>query len=248
MVTKPEINLSGLARCLIQDNLLSEDQAERAFAESLKKRIPFVTYLVQQKILNSLDVALSASRGFGVPIFDLDVIDLDVLPRELVAEKLVTTHHTLPIFKRGNRLFLAVSDPTNHQGLDEIRFSTGLASEAILVEEEKLAKMIEKVMEDQETSMGDLLDADLDNLDITTGDEDQAGDESNLDVDEAPVVRYINKILLDAINQGVSDIHFSPTNIPTASVTGRTACSTKWPTPRPIWPTGCRAASRSCRA
>jgi type IV pilus assembly protein PilB len=210
MVTKPEINLSGLARCLIQDNLLSEDQAERAFAESLKKRIPFVTYLVQQKILNSLDVALSASRGFGVPIFDLDVIDLDVLPRELVAEKLVTTHHTLPIFKRGNRLFLAVSDPTNHQGLDEIRFSTGLASEAILVEEEKLAKMIEKVMEDQETSMGDLLDADLDNLDITTGDEDQAGDESNLDVDEAPVVRYINKILLDAINQGVSDIHFEP--------------------------------------
>jgi type IV pilus assembly protein PilB len=210
MVTKPEINLSGLARCLIQDNLLSEDQAERAFAESLKKRIPFVTYLVQQKILNSLDVALSASRGFGVPIFDLDVIDLDVLPRELVAEKLVTTHHTLPIFKRGNRLFLAVSDPTNHQGLDEIRFSTGLASEAILVEEEKLAKMIEKVMEDQETSMGDLLDADLDNLDITTGDEDQPGDESNLDVDEAPVVRYINKILLDAINQGVSDIHFEP--------------------------------------
>ncbi|MCU7829058.1 MAG: type IV-A pilus assembly ATPase PilB [Candidatus Thiodiazotropha sp. (ex Myrtea sp. 'scaly one' KF741663)] len=208
--TKPQINLSGLARCLIQDNLIPEDQAERAFEESLKKKIPFVTHLVEKNILNSLDIAISASRGFGVPIFDLDVIDLDVVPRELVAEKLVRTHHTLPLFKRGNRLFLAVSDPTNHQGLDEIRFSTGLASEAILVEEEKLTKIIDKVLEDQESSMDELLDADLDNLDISTGDEDKPGDDSNLDVDEAPVVRYINKILLDAINQGVSDVHFEP--------------------------------------
>lgn len=207
--TKPQINLSGLARCLIQDNLLTEEQAQSAFEDSLKKKTHFVTHLVANKILNSLDIALSASRGFGVPIFDLDVIDLDVLPRELVAEKLVRTHHTLPLFKRGNRLFLAVSDPTNHQGLDEIRFSTGLASEAILVEEVKLAKVIDKVLEDQETAMDDLLDADLDNLDISTGDEEQSGDD-NLDVDEAPVVRYINKILLDAINQGVSDIHFEP--------------------------------------
>jgi type IV pilus assembly protein PilB len=207
--TKPQINLSGLARCLIQDNLLSEEQAENAFKESLKKKIPFVTYLVENKILNSLDISISASRGFGVPIFDLDVIDLDVIPNELVAEQLVRTHHTLPIFKRGNRLFLAVSDPTNHQGLDEIRFSTGLASEAILVEEDKLTKCINKVLENQETRMDDLLDADLDNLDISSG-EDQSDDDSNLDVDEAPVVRYINKILLDAINQGVSDIHFEP--------------------------------------
>ncbi|MCU7810224.1 MAG: Flp pilus assembly complex ATPase component TadA, partial [Candidatus Thiodiazotropha sp. (ex Notomyrtea botanica)] len=208
--TKPQLNLSGLARCLIQDNLIPEDQAERAFEESLKKKIPFVTHLVENKILNSLDIAISASRGFGVPIFDLDVIDLEVVPRELVAEKLVRSHHTLPLFKRGNRLFLAVSDPTNHQGLDEIRFSTGLASEAILVEEEKLTKVIDKVLEDQESSMDELLDADLDNLDISTGDEDTTGDDSNLDVDEAPVVRYINKILLDAINQGVSDVHFEP--------------------------------------
>jgi type IV pilus assembly protein PilB len=208
--TKPQLNLSGLARCLIQDNLLTEEQAQRAFGDSVKKKTHFVTHLVTNKILNSLDIAISASRGFGVPIFDLDVIDIDVLPRELVAEKLVRTHHTLPIFKRGNRLFLAVSDPTNHQGLDEIRFSTGLASEAILVEEEKLTAFIDKVLEDQETAMDDLLDADLDNLDISTGDEEPGGDESNLDVDEAPVVRYINKVLLDAINQGVSDIHFEP--------------------------------------
>ncbi len=208
--TKPQLNLSGLARCLIQDNLLSSEEAERAFDDSIKKNLPFVTYLVQNKMLNSLDIAVSASRGFGVPIFDLDAIDLDALPREMVAEKLVRTHHTLPLFKRGNRLFLAVSDPTNHQGLDEIRFSTGLASEAILVEEEKLSRLIEKALEDQEATMDQFLDADLDNLDITAGEEDREGDEASLDVDEAPVVRYINKILLDAINQGVSDVHFEP--------------------------------------
>ncbi|MES9832214.1 MAG: type IV-A pilus assembly ATPase PilB [Candidatus Thiodiazotropha sp. LLP2] len=208
--TKPQLNLSGLARCLIQDNLISEDQAESAFTDALKKKIPFVTFLTQNKILNSIDIAISASRGFGVPIFDLNSLDTDAIPTDVVAEKLVRAHHALPIFKRGNRLFLAVSDPTNHQGLDEIRFNTGLASEAILVEEDKLNKAIEKVMEAQETGMDELLDADLDNLDISTGDENSSDDESNLDVDEAPVVRYINKVLLDAINQGVSDIHFEP--------------------------------------
>ncbi|MBT3010695.1 MAG: type IV-A pilus assembly ATPase PilB [Candidatus Thiodiazotropha sp. (ex Lucina aurantia)] len=208
--TNPKVNLSGLARCLIQDGLISEEQAESAFAEALKKKVPFVSYLVENDILLSIDIAISASRGFGVPIFDLAVIDPGVIPTDAVGEKLVRTHHALPIFRRGNRLFLAVSDPTNHQGLDEIRFNTGLASEAILVEENKLTNAINKVMEAQETSMDDLLDADLDNLDISGGDDEIESDESKLDVDEAPVVRYINKLLLDAIKQGVSDIHFEP--------------------------------------
>jgi type IV pilus assembly protein PilB len=190
--------------------LIGEEQAESAFAEALKKKVPYVTYLVENNILASIDIAISASRGFGVPIFDLDVIDPSVVPTDAVGEKLVRTHHALPIFRRGNRLFLAVSDPTNHQGLDEIRFNTGLASEAILVEEDKLTRTINKVMEAQETSMDDLLDADLDNLDISGGEDDVENDESKLDVDEAPVVRYINKLLLDAIKQGVSDIHFEP--------------------------------------
>ncbi|MEW7975528.1 MAG: type IV-A pilus assembly ATPase PilB [Candidatus Thiodiazotropha endolucinida] len=208
--TNPKVNLSGLVRCLIQDKLISEEQAESAFTEALKKKIPFVSYLVENSILESIEIAISASRGFGVPIFDLDVIDQKSIPTDAVGEKLVRAHHALPIFRRGNRLFLAVSDPTNHQGLDEIRFNTGLASEAILVEEEKLKRTIDKVMEAQETNMDDLLDADLDNLDISGGEDETDSDESKLDVDEAPVVRYINKLLLDAIKQGVSDIHFEP--------------------------------------
>ncbi|MEW7984508.1 MAG: type IV-A pilus assembly ATPase PilB [Candidatus Thiodiazotropha sp.] len=208
--TNQQLNLSGLGRCLIQDGLISEEKAVAAFTEALKKKVPYVSYLVENNILNSINIAISASRGFGVPIFDLDVLDPGVVPTDIVAEKLVRSHHALPIFKRGNRLFLAVSDPTNHQGLDEIRFNTGLASEAILVEEDKLKQTIDKVMEAQETSMSDLLDADLDNLDISSGEDESENDESKLDVDEAPVVRYINKLLLDAIKQGVSDIHFEP--------------------------------------
>ncbi len=195
---------------MVQDGLISDDKAEAALAEALAKGIPYVTYLVENKLLKSIDIAISASRGFGVPIFDLDVLDQTTIPTDVLPEKLIRIHHALPIFKRGNRLFLAVSDPTNHEGLDEIRFNTGLASEAILVEEDKLNKTVTKVLEAQETGMDDLLDADLDNLDISSGDENKESDESKLDVDEAPVVRYINKILLDAINQGVSDIHFEP--------------------------------------
>ncbi|MBL3528027.1 MAG: type IV-A pilus assembly ATPase PilB [gamma proteobacterium endosymbiont of Lamellibrachia anaximandri] len=207
--TKPKMNLSGMARGLIQDDLISEERAEAAFAEALKQRTPFVTHLVENQLLNSLDIAISASRSFGVPIFDLDAVDMDALPQDLVDEKLIRAHHTLPLFKRGNRLFLAVSDPTNHQGLDEIRFNTRLSSEAILVEEDKLTRLIEQALEAQDTSMDDLLDTDLDNLDISSGEDEPAGD-GDLDVDEAPVVRYVNKILLDAINVGASDIHFEP--------------------------------------
>ena len=207
--TKPKMNLSGMARGLIQDDLISEERAEAAFTEALKQRTPFVTHLVENQLLNSLDIAISASRSFGVPIFDLDAVDMDVLPRDLVDEKLIRAHHTLPLFKRGNRLFLAVSDPTNHQGLDEIRFNTRLSSEAILVEEDKLTRLIEQALEAQDTSMDDLLDTDLDNLDISSGEDEPAG-EGDLDVDEAPVVRYVNKILLDAINVGASDVHFEP--------------------------------------
>ncbi|MEW8087629.1 MAG: type IV-A pilus assembly ATPase PilB [Candidatus Thiodiazotropha endolucinida] len=210
VTTKHQINLSGLARCLIQDGLITTEKAESTFEESLKTKVPYVTYLVDNEIINSIDIAVSASRGFGVPIFDLEVLDTSVIPTDIVAEKLIRSHHALPIFRRGNRLFLAVSDPTNHQGLDEIRFNTGLASEAILVEEDKLKRTIDKVMEAQETNMDDLLDADLDNLDISGGEDEAETDESKLDVDEAPVVRYINKLLLDAIKQGVSDIHFEP--------------------------------------
>ena len=207
--TKPKFNLGGLARRLIQDKLLTEDQAAESYEKALKAKLPFVSYLVENKILNSLDIAASASHEFGVPLFDLDVIDPESFQTGLVEEKLIRKHHALPIYKRGNRLFLAVSDPTNHQGLDEIKFHTGLTTEAVLVEEAKLTQTIESALNESDNVMSELLDADLDNLEIQ-GDEEPAQDDSSSGADDAPVVRFVNKILLDAINSGVSDIHFEP--------------------------------------
>ncbi|MES9932912.1 MAG: type IV-A pilus assembly ATPase PilB [Candidatus Sedimenticola sp. PURPLELP] len=209
MVTaKSQIHVSGLARRLIQDDLLTETQAQELLQESLKKRMSFVSHVVEKKVLDSAQIAIAASQEFGVPLFDLEALDIENAPIKLVDEKLIRKHHVLPLFKRGNRLFLGVSDPTL-QGLDEIKFHTGLTTEAVVVEEHKLVTAIETAMSAGETAMSDLLDADLDNLDIDISDESQASDDS-LDVDDAPVVRFVNKILLDAINGGASDIHFEP--------------------------------------
>lgn len=204
------INLSGLSRRLAEDGLLSKEGAQEAIEKSSNKQQHFVTYLVENRLLDSKSIALSASQEFGVPLFELEALDLTTAPIGLVDEKLIRTHHALPIFRRGNRLFLAVSDPTNIHGLDEIKFHTGLAIEAIVVEEEKLTRTIESSLEANDTSMSDLLDADLDNLDISSEDSDAQRKEGDLDVDDAPVVRFVNKMLLDAINGGASDIHFEP--------------------------------------
>lgn len=210
--TQSAIRHSGLANRLIRDQLLTDQQAENALEQSLKQRIPLVQFLVDNKILDSLKIAVAASQEFGVPLMDLDAVDLQDIPANLVQEKLIRQHRALPLFKRGNRLFLAVSDPTNHQGLDEIRFNTGLATEAVLVEETKLHGAIDKMQEAEEATTGitDITDTDLDNLDIAGDDEDANKDDSELNVDEAPIVRYVNKILVDAINANASDIHFEP--------------------------------------
>ncbi|MEO1898204.1 MAG: type IV-A pilus assembly ATPase PilB, partial [Methylococcales bacterium] len=142
------------------------------------------------------------------PFFDLDSIDANSLPIHLVSEKLIRQHHALPLFKRSNQLFIAVSDPTNFQALEEIKFHTRLNIETILVEEDKLAKTIETAL--AATSMTDLLDEDFDNIIIADGEETPVSDDNSIYVDDAPIVRFVHKILLDSIKKGVSDIHLEP--------------------------------------
>ena len=208
--TSPNIKLSGLGRRLVQDKLLSKVDAEKAQAESLKQKTHFTTYLIDKKLVDSRSIAWSACQEFGVPLFDLATMDLENAPIKLVDEKLIRKHRALPLHKRGNRLFLAVSDPTNVHGLDEIKFHTGAIAEAILVEEDKLAAAIEQALEAQDTSMDDLLDDDLDNLEISSDDDKDKDDDNDSDIDDAPVVRFVNKVLLDAIKKGASDVHFEP--------------------------------------
>lgn len=210
-ISASKIPLSGLAKSLIKDQLLSEADAQNHFEQALRKNVPFVTHLVSSKILDGLSIAATASREFGIPLFDLDAITPELMPIKSVAEKLIRKHHVLPIFRRGNRLFLAVSDPTNLQALDEVKFQSRLNTESVLVEEDKLAKLIDSALEAADTTFKDLLDADLENLTITGGDEvDGPAEAEGSDIDDAPIVRFVNKILLDAIKKGASDIHFEP--------------------------------------
>ena len=205
-------NLSGLALRLVRDNLLSPTDAERIQSEAHAKKTSFVTQLVESKKLDSPTIAKVASEDFGIPLFEINSLDLEMAPVKLVDEKIIRRHHVLPLFKRGTRLFVAVADPTNLQALDEIKFHTGLGTEPILVEEEKLAIIIEKTLDAQDTSLSDLASDDsLENLEIIAGageeDKEGGGEEG---VNDAPVVKFVNKVLMDAINRGASDIHIEP--------------------------------------
>jgi type IV pilus assembly protein PilB len=205
------IQLNGLARRLVDEGLLADTQALEAYQNAAEEKVPLVAYLVQKKILEDGAIAEIAAEEFGIPLFDLDALEREAAALNLVDHNLVQKHHAIPLLKRGNRLFVAVSDPTNLQALDEIKFHTGTNAEPVLVEEGKLAKLIEDAVSanDDATAMADLEDEDLENLDISSGeDEGNKGDDS--DIDDTPIVRFINKVLLDAINKGVSDIHFEP--------------------------------------
>jgi len=204
------VTLTGLARRFVDDGLLDESAAKDAFLHASHNRIPLITYLVQHEMADSSKMAFSAAMEFGISVLDLDSFAPEMLPDKLVDEKLIRKHNVLPIYKRGNRLFLAVSDPTNIQALDEIKFNTGLSTDAILVDDAKLRATIDRYLESQDTSMGDLEDADLESVETEGGDREEDNVVSTTEVDDAPIVKYVNKILLDAIRGGVSDVHFEP--------------------------------------
>ena len=203
------MNLTGIARKLVLDKHLDEATAIAAVEAANKESVHFTSYLVKNQIVPAKEIAMISSQEFGLPVFDLGVMDTELAAYSLVEEKLITKLSAIPLFKRGNRLFIAISSPTNTQALDEFKFATGLSTEAVLVEEDQLAEFIDKATTAMETSMEDLLDDDLENLEIG-GDEEEEDGPSAADAEDAPVVKYVNKILLDAINKGASDIHFEP--------------------------------------
>ena len=208
-----KMRLNGLPRKLVDDGLLKEEEAINALEASRQEKVSFTHYLVSHKMLSANQIAMEASNEFGLPVFDLDAIDPETIPRDIVDEKLIKKHHALPLYKRGNRLYIGFSDPTNLAAIDDIKFQTGINTEAVLIEEDKLSTMIEKLLEEQENAMDSMMDGDLEDLedlDFADPEADQNKDDANSDVDDTPVVRFINKILLDAIKKGASDIHFEP--------------------------------------
>ena len=204
--------LSGLARKLVEDGIIDQAKALTAQEGAAKKKMPFVGYLVENKLADAKKIAQSASEEFGVPLVDIDVIDIEPDVVKLVKEKLIRQHHTMPLYKRGNRLFVAVSDPTNLQALDEIKFHVGMTTEAVLTSDDRLAAFIEKNLAEGGESLSDLVGGDSDLDDVEFVDEESATDDgpTESEADDTPVVRFVNKVLLDAINKGASDIHFEP--------------------------------------
>src|SRR5476651_1859339 len=189
-----DVVLTGLAKQLVLAELLNEKTAQQAYAQARRNKLSLVTYLVQNRLVKSLVLAEMASDQFGVPFLDLNTLDKDGQPKGLVSEKLVRQHHALPLWRRGNKLFVGVSDPTNHQAITDIQFSTGLNTEAILVEDDKLSDAIEKFFEGSNASLGDTGDVDLENLDIESADDKKQDTIAGQDADDAPVVRFVNKM------------------------------------------------------
>ena len=209
--TASQSNLSGLPRRLVQDGIVSEETVHEATEAAKKEKTPLVAYLVANEMADSRAVAVAASHEFGVPLLDLDAIEIDLDCLRAVDQKLLNKHRVLPLIKRGQRLFLGISDPTNLQAIDDVKFQTSLRIDPVVVEQDKLEERINKALEAVDTSMSSLEDDDFDleNLDVS-GDDAEQEDITRDDIEAAPVVRFVNKILLDAIKRGASDIHFEP--------------------------------------
>ena len=201
----------GLAQQLISDGVVSEANMKTAQIESQQQQIGLVPYLVDNKLADAYLLAQMLSQAFGDPLFDLDALNVDVIPKDLVDEKIVRKFNALPLFKRGQRLFVALSDPTRVDAIDAIAFNSRLSIETIVVEENKLKKRIESAYADTMQSFDSFSDSDL-NVGFEDGDEDKEDGETQLNdgVDEAPVVKFVNKMLVDAIRMGASDLHFEP--------------------------------------
>jgi type IV pilus assembly protein PilB len=207
-----DVVLTGLAKQLVVSALLTEQSAQQAYRQAHRNKTSLVHYLVQNKLAKSREIAEVASEQFGLSLLDMGAVDLDSQPKGLVSEKLVRQHHALPLWRRGNKLFVGLSDPTNQQAITDIQFSTGLTAEAILVEDDKLTNAIEKFFESGTTGLEEMADVDLDGVDVDTipdGRDDNIVGQGQ-DADDAPVVRFVNKMLLDAIRGGSSDLHFEP--------------------------------------
>lgn len=205
--------LTGLPRQLVEKGIIS-DQIAQDIAEKMRSEgTPFVSTAVRSFKISAQQIAITASEEFGLPLLDLSALDPEVIPQGLVSQALIEKHRILPLHTRGNRLFVAQSDPSHIVGIDEIKFNTGMAVESLLVEEDKLATLLEKVISASDTSLEDAfgdLDSALDEVDLEDPDERENQADNAGAGDDTPIVRFVNKILLDAIKIGASDIHFEP--------------------------------------
>ncbi|HNG46692.1 MAG TPA: ATPase, T2SS/T4P/T4SS family, partial [Agitococcus sp.] len=206
------LSFGGLAKRLVNDGLVDATVMQKALIESQKEQVSLISYLVKNKLAKSAQIAYLLADEFGDPLIDIEAVDIEQLPKEHIDEKIVRQYNLLPFFKRGKRLFVAMGDPTRLEAIDAVRFNTGLNIETVVADEEKLSKIIEKMLDSSSNASMEGLDDDLENLDISGGEDDDKKDSGIVGSgeEEAPIVKYVNKVLLDAIKMGASDLHFEP--------------------------------------
>ncbi|KRA17806.1 type IV-A pilus assembly ATPase PilB [Lysobacter sp. Root604] len=207
------VGITGIARRLVLDGALEETAAREAMATASSERKPIATYLSEKRLVSAGQLAAANSIEFGVPLFDASTLDSSQSAIKLVSEELVRKHGVLPLFKRGNKLFVGLADPTNTRALDEIKFQTNLVIEAILVDEDTIRRSLDQWLESADALGEGVNEEGLETLDVGSGDDDlTASGDSGVDAkgDDTPVVKFVNKVLVDAIRRGASDIHFEP--------------------------------------
>ncbi|MGB1271420.1 MAG: type IV-A pilus assembly ATPase PilB [Endozoicomonas sp.] len=209
MANKP---LNGLAARLMADQLLDEDAIHDAEAKASKAHKSLSRYLLDEKLVAPKDLLLATAEEFGLPVIDLSAFDKDHVPTDAIQEKLIRKHNLLPLSKRGAKLYVAISDPSDHQGIDEVRFTTGLSVDTVLAEPEPLEKLIDRALDDSGDALAGLDDEEFGNLeDLEIGAAEEGGDDVQAGgEDDTPVVKFVNKMLLSAIKEGASDLHFEP--------------------------------------
>ena len=201
---------SSVLTALLKHNIVSNKMVDSISADFLKQAKPFIRFLIEDKNLNADNIAIILSRSFGYPLIDLNAFDSAMIPDGIRNEKLIRKHNALPLFLRGKILFVAMSDPTNLDALEDIQFNTGFPTELVLTNDETLQKFIDKVLEEEGDAL-DISDIDAEELSgIDVQEERQEDDDATGGKEDAPIVVYINKILLDAIRKGASDLHFEP--------------------------------------
>ena len=213
----PQIALQGLPKRLVDDQLIAAKVIEEATASAKSNKISLVQYLCEKQLLSSQQFGESASKEFGIPLYALDQHNPEFFPRGVVDSKLLRKHQAIPLMQRGGRLFVAIADPTNQRAITEIHFQAGLAIEPVLALYSDISKTLDKWLEssnddDLGEALGTINDVHLDELDLEAIDDsaDSAEGTDNNGEDDAPIVRFVNKMLVDAIRLGASDIHFEP--------------------------------------
>ncbi|MDY1548143.1 type IV-A pilus assembly ATPase PilB [Luteibacter sahnii] len=205
--------LTGMARRLVTEGVLPEADVRKAVQDAAEKRASLSAWLVDHNLVDSNRLSQVASAEFGMPLMDLSAMPTTGMPLDLVTEALITKHQALPLFKRGKRLFVGIADPMQSHALDEIKFHSNHMVEPVLVERAQLRRVIDNALATMNSSVPGFEDGGLDELSLETGDDDGEGTTTGIDAtanDDAPVVKFVNKILVDAIKRGASDIHFEP--------------------------------------